>query len=163
MVEVGKFYNTEVKNLRATSLKVNDDGSSILKPLCSYWDNSSKVILLCEYIDNGCVIFREFTTSKIIYGVDDLHKTSTYYDAIREDNYNTMKENILNEKLLWIDKNNLHEIAKRDIVNNNIEASKSIDFLFKMAEDNLLRGFMNMCDISFNREPVKIKHLKKDS
>lgn len=160
LVEVGKFYNAEVKDLRAASLKVNDDGSSILRPVRSYWDTCI-ITLKCEFIADGCVIFREFNTSKIVYGVDDLNNTTTFYDLINEENYNTFKKNILGEDVLWISKNNLHEITKKDIVTNNIEASKSVDHLIKTSKDDLLRGFEDMCNISYEKGHVKIKQLQK--
>ena len=115
MVEVGKFYNTEVKDLRAASLKVHDNGTSILMAGRSYWD-ASVITLRCEYIDENCVIFREFNTSKIVYGVDDLSKTFTPFEAIDIDNYENFKKNLLKEESLWVSKDSIHEITKNNII-----------------------------------------------
>ena len=163
MVEVGKYYNTETKKLRATYMKVNEDGTSISKPLYSYWNDSCEITLLCEFIHNNVAIFREFNTSRLVCGVDDIENTSTEYEAIDNANYDVIKKQLSNGELLWVSKDDLHEIAK-DTVCNNIEAAKSVNFLADMAEENIARAFKSMCELSnANIGNAKIMRLKKGS
>ena len=161
MLEVGKYYNTKAKNLRATGLTVNKEGKTISRPLYSYW-NPCYITLRCEYINGSTIIFREFNTSKLVFGVDDLLNTSTEYETIDNTNYEDIKRQ-LNEELLWVSKNKVHEVAKETVC-NNIEAIKSIEILTKKAEEGIADDLADLLGTSFNtNEPAKIKCLKKGS
>ena len=158
MLEVGKYYNTEAKNLRATGLTVNKEGNTVSRPLYSYWNLSCVITLRCEYIHDDVVIFREFNTSKLVYGVDDILKASKKYD-INNVNYDDIK-NELNEKLLWVSKGDVHEIVK-DNVRNNVEAVKSIDFLTNIAETSIEKDLDDLFDNPHDHVNAKRIQLKR--
>ena len=45
--EKGKYYDTDTNYLRASFVKVKDDGTSTIKPICSYVGDSCVVLLRC--------------------------------------------------------------------------------------------------------------------
>lgn len=160
MLEIGKYYSTEAKNLRAIGLTVNKKGETVSRPLYSYWNDSCNITLLCEFIHGDVAILKEFNTNRLVYGVKKVEETSQKIDKNMDSD--TIK-NKLNEKLLWVSKGELHEIAK-DTVRNNKEAVQLINILAAKSEegiaDDLADLFNNPLD---SVEPAKCKVLKKGS
>ena len=142
--EEGKYYDTDTNCLRASFVKVKDDGTSTLKPICSYVGDKCMVLLRCITVLEDEVIFREPDTDMLIYGYNNLENVCTNYDSIDENNYDEIRTDILNEKMIWVSLENVVE-AKKATYENNIEVVKSINHLCETASQNLVRGFSDMC------------------
>ncbi len=142
--EKGKYYGTDTNYLRASFVKVKDDGTSTIKPICSYVGDSCVVLLRCINVLDDEVIFREPGTDMLIYGYNDLGNVSTSYDTLNDTNYEMIRTDLLNEKMIWVSLENVHE-ANIDTYKNNIEVVKSINHLCDTANQNLVKGFDSMC------------------
>ena len=159
--EEGKYYDTDTNCLRASFVKVKDDGTSTLKPICSYVGDKCMVLLRCITVLEDEVIFRELDTDMLIYGYNDLGNVSTSYDTLNDSNYEMIRTGLLNEKMIWVSLENVHE-ANIDTYKNNIEVVKSINHLCDTANQNLVKGFDSMCAAAnLSHKDVKRMQLKR--
>ena len=137
--EEGNYYDTDINCLRASFVKVKDDGTSTLKPICSYVGDRCMVLLRCVNVLEDEVIFRELDTDMLIYGHNNLGNVCTNYDTLNENNYDMIRTGLLNEKMIWVSLENVHE-ANVETYKNNIEVVKSINHLCDTANQIWVEG-----------------------
>lgn len=159
--EEGNYYDTDINCLRASFVKVKDDGTSTLKPICSYVGDRCMVLLRCVNVLEDEVIFRELDTDMLIYGHNNLGNVCTNYDTLNENNYDMIRTGLLNEKMIWVSLENVHE-ANVETYKNNIEVVKSINHLCDTANQNLVKGFEGMCNaVNLSHKDAKRIQLKR--